>query len=41
MTAPSIDPRILIVTPEVTCLPPGMGDLSSYVSVKVGEVADI
>jgi starch synthase/alpha-amylase len=41
MTVPTIDPRILIVTPEVTCLPPGMGNLSSYVSVKAGGVADI
>ncbi|MEA1969015.1 MAG: glycogen/starch synthase [Thermodesulfobacteriota bacterium] len=33
-------PRILIVTPEVTYLPDGMGDMSNY-SAKAGGLADV
>jgi hypothetical protein len=40
MTHPSTNPRVLIVTPEVTCLPSGMGNLSNYLSVKAGGIAD-
>jgi hypothetical protein len=40
MAGPSTNPRILIVTPEVTYLPQGMGNLSDYLSVKAGGVAD-
>jgi starch synthase/alpha-amylase len=41
MSTQSPNPRILIVTPEVTYLPPGMGNLSNYFSVKAGGVADV
>ncbi len=41
MSTRSANPRILIVTPEVTYLPPGMGNLSNYFSVKAGGVADV
>ena len=41
MAGPSASPRILIVTPEVTYLPQGMGNLSNYLSVKSGGVADV
>ena len=41
MSTQSANPRILIVTPEVTYLPPGMGNLSNYFSVKAGGVADV
>ncbi len=41
MTHPSTNPRVLIVTPEVTCLPSGMGNLSNYLSVKAGGIADV
>jgi ADP-glucose type glycogen/starch synthase len=34
-------PRILLVTPEVTELPPGMGNLANFVSAKGGGLADI
>ena len=35
------NPRILIVTPEVTYLPEGMGNLSNYLSAKAGGMADV
>jgi len=41
MTHPAANPRVLIVTPEVTYLPSGMGNLSNYLSVKAGGVADV
>jgi starch synthase/alpha-amylase len=41
MSTQAANPRILIVTPEVTSLPPGMGNLSNYFSVKAGGVADV
>ena len=34
-------PRVLIVTPEVTYLPPGMGKLSNYIGAKAGGLADV
>jgi starch synthase len=34
-------PRILLVTPEVTELPPGMGNLANFISAKGGGLADI
>lgn len=34
-------PRILLVTPEVTELPPGIGNLANFVSAKGGGLADI
>lgn len=41
MTQPATNPRVLIVTPEITYLPSGMGNLSNYLSVKAGGVADV
>ena len=35
------NPRILIVTPEVTYLPKGMGNISNYLSAKAGGLADV
>jgi len=34
-------PRILIVTPEITYLPPGMGNLTQRMSAKAGGLADV
>ena len=34
-------PRILLVTPEVTELPPGIGNLANFVRAKAGGLADI
>jgi len=34
-------PRVLIVTPEVTYLPRGMGNLANYLSAKAGGLADV
>ncbi|OPZ31467.1 MAG: Glycogen synthase [Lentisphaerae bacterium ADurb.BinA184] len=34
-------PRILLVTPEVTELPPGFGNLAGFISAKGGGLADI
>ena len=34
-------PRILLITPEVTELPPGFGNLANYVRAKGGGLADI
>ncbi len=41
MTESTKNPRILIVTPEVTYLPEGMGDLASGFSAKAGGLADV
>ena len=41
MAGLSASPRILFVTPEVTYLPQGMGNMSSYLSAKSGGVADV
>ncbi len=35
------DPRILIVTPEITYLPPGMGNMAQRMSAKAGGLADV
>ncbi|PID40697.1 MAG: glycogen synthase [Proteobacteria bacterium] len=35
------NPRVLIVTPEVTYLPQRMGNLSSYLTAKAGGLADV
>ena len=35
------NPRVLIVTPEVTCLPQGMGDVTNGLSAKAGGLADV
>lgn len=35
------NPRILIVTPEVTYLPDGMGNYANYMSAKAGGLADV
>ena len=34
-------PRVLIVTPEVTYLPTGMGNMANYLSAKAGGLADV
>ncbi len=34
-------PRVLIVTPEVTYLPPGMGNIANYLTAKAGGLADV
>ncbi|WP_028315853.1 glycogen synthase [Desulfatibacillum aliphaticivorans] len=34
-------PRVLIVTPEVTYLPPGMGNMANYFRAKAGGLADV
>ena len=34
-------PRILIVTPEITYLPPGMGNLAQATNAKAGGLADV
>ncbi len=34
-------PRILVVTPEITYLPPGMGNLANLLSAKAGGLADV
>ena len=41
MTTPSKPPRILIVTPEVTYLPEGMGNVANYLVAKAGGLADV
>jgi len=35
------NPRVLIVTPEVTYLPEGMGNLANYLCAKAGGLADV
>ena len=35
------NPRILIVTPEITYLPPGMGNMANKMSAKAGGMADV
>lgn len=34
-------PRILIVTPEITYLPPGMGNMANHLTAKAGGMADV
>ena len=41
MSNPPDNPRILIVTPEVTYLPEGMGNLANGLSAKAGGLADV
>lgn len=38
---PDERPRILVVTPEITYLPPGMGNLAQRMSAKAGGMADV
>ena len=41
MAASKKNPRILIVTPEITYLPEGMGNLAGQMSAKAGGMADV
>jgi starch synthase len=41
MSNSSTGPRVLIVTPEVTYLPEGMGDFSNGLNAKAGGLADV
>jgi len=41
VTRPQKNPRILIVTPEVTYLPEGMGNMANYSTAKAGGLADV
>ena len=41
MSAEPCNPRVLIVTPEVTYLPDRMGSLASYMTAKAGGLADV
>ncbi len=41
MTQPQSNPRILIVTPEVTYLPNDMGNMANYLTAKAGGLADV
>lgn len=38
---PAANPRILIVTPEITYLPEGMGNMAQRMSAKAGGLADV
>ena len=41
MGAEPCNPRVLIITPEVTYLPDRMGSLASYMTAKAGGLADV
>ena len=41
MTATQSNPRILIMTPEVTYLPDHMGNIANYLKAKAGGLADV
>jgi len=41
MAQPQSNPRILIITPEVTYLPNGMGNMANYLTAKAGGLADV
>lgn len=41
MNRPDKNPRVLIVTPEVAFLPPGMGNGSDYLTAKAGGLGDV
>jgi len=41
MTQASNKPRVLIITPEVTYLPSGMGNAANYLGAKAGGLADV
>ena len=40
-SAPSRKPTILVVTPEITYLPDGMGNMAQRLSAKAGGMADV
>ena len=37
----SKNPRILVVTPEITYLPEGMGNMANHLKAKAGGLADV
>ncbi len=41
MAQPQANPRILVITPEVTYLPRGMGNIANFLSAKAGGLADV
>lgn len=41
MAEESAKPRILLITPEITYLPPGMGNLGNHLVAKAGGLADV
>ena len=42
MTPPAKDkPRVLVVTPEITYLPDGMGNIANQLTAKAGGLADV
>jgi len=41
MASYDVNPRVLIVTPEVTYLPEGMGNVVNYLTAKAGGLADV
>jgi starch synthase len=41
MNSPACNPRVLVVTPEVTYLPHRMGGLASFYTAKAGGLADV
>jgi starch synthase/alpha-amylase len=41
MSASNRNPRVLIVTPEVTYLPNGMGNIANHLTAKAGGLADV
>jgi len=41
MKTPLKNPRVLVVTPEVTYLPQGMGNIANYLTAKAGGLADV
>lgn len=41
MKTPRRNPRVLVVTPEVTYLPDNMGNMANYLSAKAGGLADV
>jgi len=41
MESPRRNPRVLVVTPEVTYLPDRMGNLASFFTAKAGGLADV
>lgn len=41
MTGSFSNPRVLIVTPEVTYLPEGMGNIANFLKAKAGGLADV
>jgi starch synthase len=41
MTPKQKNPTVLVVTPEVTYLPEGMGNMSNHLTAKAGGLADV